>query len=293
MASNPFRPCDYCGSSRQTSPSEPRLARRAWTVFHTTRKMACPRCWWRGHEEDDRLRNLISQHHALLRQRLVAEPSAEYGDAPWKQWERIKAQYPEAVLLFRKGDAYHAFGDDAAQVYRVCGVQLEMTRSVREPFAREARFHFEALERHLPALVKSGFRVAICDQREGPPVPGMVCEPMAAYKKPLSRSQRYLSNDRRMVLERLLDLETVLRRHKALPDYTKCQDKWQRDQEDNRAENAFWAAREKIALELRLREAELTHDSIRCRIGGAQCLFTATSLPRMIRDYRANTRNAA
>lgn len=118
----------------------------------------------------------------------------------------------------------------------------------------------------------------------------------AAERKPLygvaAKVHRYLENDRRATLERLQDLQVVLERHHAVADYTGL-DRWQRKAEDERAHQALWNNRERIALEMRLRNAELVRDSIRCRIGNAECLFLATTLPELIRSYRMNTKQAA
>lgn len=121
-------------------------------------------------------------------------------------------------------------------------------------------------------------------------------EDLAAERKPLygvrAKAQRYLDNDRRMTLERLEDLLVVLRRHHAAPEAAGM-DRWQREREQERAHQALWNNREKVAMELRLRDAELVHDSIRCRIGRAECLFRADTLPELIKEYRRNTKQAA
>lgn len=119
---------------------------------------------------------------------------------------------------------------------------------------------------------------------------------LAAEQKPLYgealRAHNYLKNDERMVLERMQDLHVVLHRHKCIANYTGM-NKWQKEEEDKRVEQAFLESRKKIALELRLRNAELVHDSIKCKIGNTSCVFRFTSLPGLIRTYRSNLKSAA
>jgi hypothetical protein len=293
MSTSPFRKCDYCRNTANSDPLEPRLARRAWTIFHATRKLACPRCWQKGHQEDARLRLLLARNHGLLSRRLLADPPIAYGSQLKLHYLRIKEKYPDALLLFRQDDLYHGFGEDADTLCRVLGLARIARERLHGPFDREAQFPYPALENYLPALVKAGYRVAVCDKVDGPPVPGVVREPAMQYRKSPSRTERYLANDRRLVLERLADLETVLRRHKALPDYAACENRWQKEAEDQRAAEALLLAHEAIALEMRLRNAELKGDSIQCNLGRTRCLFTVASLPALIKEYRRLSRKAA
>ena len=84
-----------------------------------------------------------------------------------KQYERIKAQYPDAVLLFRVGDFYETFGADAITASRVLGIVLTR-RNNGGGDIELAGFPYHSLETYLPRLVRAGHRVAICDQLEDP-----------------------------------------------------------------------------------------------------------------------------
>ncbi len=82
------------------------------------------------------------------------------------QYRTIKAKYPDAILLIRAGDFYETFDEDAKAVSQLVGITL--TRSSKEELKATASFPFYALDRHLRALVKAGYRVAICEQLEDP-----------------------------------------------------------------------------------------------------------------------------
>lgn len=85
-----------------------------------------------------------------------------------KQYNAIKAKYPDAVLLFRVGDFYETFGEDAIRTARTLGIVLTK-RGAGSPSEIElAGFPFHSLETYLPKLVRAGYRVAICEQLEDP-----------------------------------------------------------------------------------------------------------------------------
>ncbi len=83
-----------------------------------------------------------------------------------KQFFGVKAQNPEALLLFRCGDFYESYGDDAETVSRILGIVLTR-RSTGENIPM-AGFPYHSLETYLPKLVRAGFKVAVCDQLEDP-----------------------------------------------------------------------------------------------------------------------------
>lgn len=85
-----------------------------------------------------------------------------------KQYNAIKAKYPDAVLLFRVGDFYETFGDDAVRAAKVLGIVLTKRRNGAAAFIDLAGFPHHSLDVYLPKLVRAGFRVAICDQLEDP-----------------------------------------------------------------------------------------------------------------------------
>jgi len=85
-----------------------------------------------------------------------------------KQYNAIKIKYPDAMLLFRVGDFYETFGDDAKKAARVLGITLTKRGAGSEAETALAGFPHHALNTYLPKLVKAGMRVAICDQLEDP-----------------------------------------------------------------------------------------------------------------------------
>ena len=85
-----------------------------------------------------------------------------------KQYNAIKAKYPDAVLLFRVGDFYETFGEDAKVAARILGIVLTKRGSGSESETALAGFPHHSLNTYLPKLVKAGLRVAICDQLEDP-----------------------------------------------------------------------------------------------------------------------------
>ncbi|MDG1850340.1 MAG: DNA mismatch repair protein MutS [Flavobacteriales bacterium] len=84
-----------------------------------------------------------------------------------QQYNRIKAKYPDAVLLFRVGDFYETFGEDAIKASRILGIVLT-NRANGSSKIELAGFPHHSLDTYLPKLVRSGCRVAICDQLEDP-----------------------------------------------------------------------------------------------------------------------------
>ena len=85
-----------------------------------------------------------------------------------KQYFQVKAQHPEAVLLFRVGDFYETFADDALIASKVLGIVL--TKRANGPGASVplAGFPHHSLDIYLPKLVRAGYKVAVCDQLEDP-----------------------------------------------------------------------------------------------------------------------------
>ncbi|MHB1105772.1 MAG: DNA mismatch repair protein MutS [Lutibacter sp.] len=85
-----------------------------------------------------------------------------------KQYNAIKTKYPDAMLLFRVGDFYETFGEDAKKASRVLGIVLTKRGAGSESETALAGFPHHSLNTYLPKLVKAGMRVAICDQLEDP-----------------------------------------------------------------------------------------------------------------------------
>src|SRR5690349_23081429 len=85
-----------------------------------------------------------------------------------QQHREIKARYPDAVLLFRVGDFYETFGEDAITAARILGITLTKRSNGAAASTELAGFPHHALDAYLHKLVKAGYRVAICDQLEDP-----------------------------------------------------------------------------------------------------------------------------
>jgi len=85
-----------------------------------------------------------------------------------KQYNQIKEKYPDALLLFRVGDFYETFGDDAIKSASILGIILTKRGAGSASETPLAGFPHHSLNTYLPKLVKAGFRVAICDQLENP-----------------------------------------------------------------------------------------------------------------------------
>jgi DNA mismatch repair protein MutS len=85
-----------------------------------------------------------------------------------KQYNGIKARYPDALLLFRVGDFYETFGEDAIRASKILGITLTKRKNGAAAYVELAGFPHHSLDTYLPKLVKAGNRVAICDQLEDP-----------------------------------------------------------------------------------------------------------------------------
>lgn len=85
-----------------------------------------------------------------------------------KQYNSIKAKYPDACLLFRVGDFYETFGEDAVRASKILGITLTKRGAGSDSETALAGFPHHSINTYLPKLVKAGLRVAICDQLEDP-----------------------------------------------------------------------------------------------------------------------------
>src|SRR3954471_7422528 len=95
--------------------------------------------------------------------------TAELKETPlMKQYNSIKGKYPDAILLFRVGDFYETFGEDAIRTSKVLGIVLTRRANGSASFIELAGFPYHSLDTYLPKLVRAGMRVAICDQLEDP-----------------------------------------------------------------------------------------------------------------------------
>lgn len=85
-----------------------------------------------------------------------------------KQYFTLKAQCPEAILLFRCGDFYETYGDDAEKASKVLGIVLTRRSSAMADPIPMAGVPYHAIDAYLPKLIRAGYKVAICDQLEDP-----------------------------------------------------------------------------------------------------------------------------
>jgi DNA mismatch repair protein MutS len=93
----------------------------------------------------------------------------KYVETPlMKQYYKIKDKHPDAVLLFRVGDFYETFGEDAIKSAEILGITLTRRANGAASYVELAGFPHHALETYLPKLVRAGQRVAICEQLEDP-----------------------------------------------------------------------------------------------------------------------------
>ncbi|MCD4789305.1 MAG: DNA mismatch repair protein MutS [Bacteroidales bacterium] len=98
----------------------------------------------------------------MTRQKEIAETPL------MKQYNTIKAKYPDALLLFRVGDFYETFGEDAVKASKILGIVLTKRANGAASYVDLAGFPHHSIDTYLPKLVRAGYRVAICDQLEDP-----------------------------------------------------------------------------------------------------------------------------
>lgn len=95
--------------------------------------------------------------------------TSKYVETPlMKQYNAVKAKHPDAILLFRVGDFYETFGEDAIRASGILGITLTRRANGSASYVELAGFPHHALDTYLPKLVRAGARVAICEQLEDP-----------------------------------------------------------------------------------------------------------------------------
>ena len=98
-----------------------------------------------------------------------ATKDKKYVETPlMKQYYQIKAIHPDAILLFRVGDFYETFGEDAIKASGILGITLTRRANGAASYVELAGFPYHALDNYMPKLVRAGERVAICEQLEDP-----------------------------------------------------------------------------------------------------------------------------
>ncbi len=85
-----------------------------------------------------------------------------------RQYNQFKSKHPDAILLFRVGDFYETFGEDAIKTSQILGIVLTKRANGSASSIELAGFPHHAIDTYLPKLVRAGYRVAICDQLEDP-----------------------------------------------------------------------------------------------------------------------------
>ncbi|MGB3467002.1 MAG: DNA mismatch repair protein MutS, partial [Cyclobacteriaceae bacterium] len=100
---------------------------------------------------------------------MAKKTSAKKSETPlMKQYNAIKAKHPGALLLFRVGDFYETFGEDAVKASKILDIVLTKRANGSASHIELAGFPHHSLDTYLPKLVRAGNRVAICDQLEDP-----------------------------------------------------------------------------------------------------------------------------
>ena len=84
------------------------------------------------------------------------------------QYVEMKKKHPDAILLFRVGDFYETFSEDAIAASKILGITLTRRANGKAAYVELAGFPHHALDTYLPRLVRAGRRVAICEQLEDP-----------------------------------------------------------------------------------------------------------------------------
>ncbi|MVZ64893.1 DNA mismatch repair protein MutS [Sphingobacterium sp. DK4209] len=138
-----------------------------------------------------------------------------------QQYNTIKAKYPGALLLFRVGDFYETFGEDAMKAAKILGIVLTKRGNGSESETALAGFPHHSLETYLPKLVRAGQRVAICDQLEDPKLTKTIVKrgvtelvtPGVSYSENIvqQKSNNYLASlfiDKQIVGISFLDIST-------------------------------------------------------------------------------------
>src|SRR6185369_2969016 len=129
-----------------------------------------------------------------------------------KQFNAIKVKYPGALLLFRVGDFYETFGQDAITASKILDITLTKRGAGSSSEIELAGFPHHSLDTYLPKLVRAGKRVAICDQLEDPRfVKGIVKRGVTELVTPgLAYNDNVLERKRNNFLASLFMLKSVV-----------------------------------------------------------------------------------
>jgi len=110
-----------------------------------------------------------TENYIFAQKKFISQMEKKAVETPlMKQYYRIKEKHPDAILLFRVGDFYETFSDDAIKTSEILGITLTRRANGAAQFVELAGFPHHALDTYLPKLVRAGMRVAVCDQLEDP-----------------------------------------------------------------------------------------------------------------------------
>ena len=105
----------------------------------------------------------------ILHETVLGQAMRHVADTPlMRQYRQIKQRYPDTIVLFRLGDFYETFEEDAAITAQVCGIALTRRNNGAAGDVPMAGFPYHQLDTYLPKLVRAGYRVAVCEQLEDP-----------------------------------------------------------------------------------------------------------------------------
>jgi DNA mismatch repair protein MutS len=106
--------------------------------------------------------------YSVMHNPYLCRPMAQKNTPLMRQYSQIKAKHPDTILLFRLGDFYETFGDDAIATAKACGITLTKRNNGGDAETPLAGFPHHQLDNYLPRLVRGGHRVAVCEQLEDP-----------------------------------------------------------------------------------------------------------------------------
>lgn len=138
----------------------------------------------------------------------------------FQQYKELKKKHPDALLLFRCGDFYETYCEDAENAAKTLGITLTKTNDLKM-----AGFPYHALDTYLPKLIRAGYRVAICDQLDTPKtalVKRGVTEMVTPAGKPTAKKNHTISLPR--ITKQQYDLLCECIRYRAADNQKECAD---------------------------------------------------------------------
>lgn len=124
------------------------------------------------HQQSDKYESYLPKEHSDSEENQDKEHATEQAESNiLKQYNDLKKKHPDALLLFRAGDFYETYHDDAEKTAQILGITLTKSFKIKDKEGKAlkmAGFPYHALDSYLPKLIRAGQRVAICDQLENP-----------------------------------------------------------------------------------------------------------------------------